>query len=70
METSIENESFWRVSQLVNKPGRRGLLGISRSALYRELSAGRFPKPCRPLPGIVAWPESVVRGWMQSHMSA
>lgn len=76
MSTLQSNETFLRVNHLVNvsgkdgKPDKPGKLGISRTSLYRLISDGKFPQPCRPLPGIVAWPESVVRSWMQSHMSA
>jgi prophage regulatory protein len=63
------NEIFWRVSQLTSAPGKPGRLGISRTSFYRLLADGRFPKPCRPLPGIVAWPESAVRDWMQSQIT-
>ena len=76
MTTLPANETFLRVNYLTNvpekdgKPAKPGKLGISRTSLYRLIAEGKFPPPCRPLPGIVAWPESAVNEWMKSHMSA
>jgi prophage regulatory protein len=51
------------------KPGKSGILGISRTSFYRLLEAGKFPKPVRPLPGIVAWREADVAAWLKSHVA-
>jgi len=56
--------NYVRPSHLTNKGDRRGKLGISRSALYRLIAAGKFPKPVHPLPGVSAWLESTVDAWM------
>jgi predicted DNA-binding transcriptional regulator AlpA len=67
-DPSIWNdEVLLRASQLTNRPGKPGLLGISNSSLYRLLAEpGAFPKPVRPLPGVVAWRAGDVRAWLKS----
>lgn len=52
------------------KAAKRGILGFSRTSLYRLIDAGNFPAPIRPLPGIVAWRESDVMAWLDSHTAA
>ncbi|EHL22555.1 hypothetical protein KYG_11889 [Acidovorax sp. NO-1] len=63
---TLNDDALLRVSQLTNKPGKPGLLGVSRSSFYRLLDAD-FPKPIRPLPGVVAWRAGDVRQWIRSH---
>jgi predicted DNA-binding transcriptional regulator AlpA len=63
----MNDEALLRVSQLTGKPGSPGLLGFSRASLYRLLETpGAFPKPVRPLPGVVAWRAGDVRAWLRS----
>lgn len=64
---TLNDDAFIRVSQLISKPAKPGLLGISRTSLYRLIDAGKFPKPVRPLPGVVAWKAGDVRQWLRSH---
>ena len=64
---TLNDDALLRVSQLTSKPGKPGLLGVSRSSLYRLLEAGKFPKPVRPLDGVVAWRAGDVRNWLRSH---
>ena len=39
-------------------------VGIRRSAIYRWMNDGRFPKPLRVGPRAVRWRESVVQEWI------
>ena len=70
---TIPDEALVRISALVNKPPRgdqqacHGMLGISRTSLYRLLAAGKFPRPVHPLPGVTAWRAGEVRQWLRSH---
>ena len=64
---TLNDDALIRVSQLTGKPGKPGLLGVSRASLYRLLEAGKFPKPVRPMPGVVAWRAGDVRQWLRSH---
>ena len=67
LDVSLNDDVLLRRSQLTGKPGQPGLLGISKASLYRLLAAGKFPKPIRPLPGVVAWRAGDVRNWLRSH---
>ena len=67
MVETLNDDALLRVSQLTGKPGKPGLLGVSRSSLYRLLEAGKFPKPVRPMDGVVAWKAGDVRQWLRSH---
>lgn len=40
--------------------------GLSRSALYREINAGRFPGPVRLTDSAVGWRQSEVVHWIRS----
>ena len=43
METrSIEPGAFYRVAEICNKRDRRGLVPVSRTWLYEQISAGRL----------------------------
>jgi prophage regulatory protein len=39
--------------------------GLSDAALYREIKAGRFPKPMQIAQKSVAWPVSAVIAWQE-----
>ena len=67
MVETLSDDALIRVSQLTGKPGKPGLLGVSWSSLYRLLEAGKFPKPVRPMDGVVAWKAGDVRQWLRSH---
>lgn len=76
---TLSDDAFVRVTQLTTRPAKTGepgkpdepakpgLLGISRTSLYRLIDARKFPKPVRPLPGVVAWRAGDVRQWLRSH---
>ncbi len=42
--------------------------GLSRSTLYRKVSAGTFPKQVRIAARCAGWRESAVETWMQNPM--
>jgi len=42
---------------------------LSTSVLYREMSAGRFPRPIRKSPGRVAWLKSDVDAWLAARVA-
>ena len=71
---TIPDDALIRISVLVNKPAkanqqsRHGLLGISRTSLYRLLAAGKFPRPVHPLPGVTAWRAGDIRQWLRSQV--
>ena len=42
------------------------ITGRSRSSIYRDMEAGRFPKPVRLGPNAVAWREDDVQAWIDA----
>lgn len=40
--------------------------GLSRSAIYRQMDEGRFPRPRRIGLRAVAWPRSEIEAWKAS----
>lgn len=65
----LADDTLLRVSHLAGVPRKPGILGISRASFYRLVSSGNFPKPVRPLPGVVAWRAGDVRQWIASRAS-
>ena len=39
--------------------------GLSRSALYRLIAAGQFPRPIQLTERTSAWPDHVVQAWIE-----
>ncbi|MEP5761157.1 MAG: AlpA family phage regulatory protein [Litoreibacter sp.] len=39
--------------------------GFSVSTLYRKMANGEFPKPKKMSENIVAWPDSVLKQWLE-----
>lgn len=45
--------------------------GMSRSSIYRQIQAGKFPKPVKVLGERVAvWPESIIAEWQRELLAA
>ena len=42
------------------------LTGLSEPTLWRLRRRGELPEPVRLSPGRVAWPEDVIRTWLES----
>ena len=45
------------------------IAGKSRSTLYRWISQGIFPKPCKIGPNSIAWPEEAIEQWRESNIN-
>ncbi|WP_283177938.1 AlpA family transcriptional regulator [Gemmobacter sp. 24YEA27] len=39
--------------------------GLSRTTLYEMMKEGTFPKPVKLSSRAIAWPESVLKTWME-----
>lgn len=59
-DTLLRAKHLYSTPDRPGKPGRAGLLGVSRTSLYRL----GLPKPVRLLPGVVAWRVGDLREWM------
>lgn len=44
--------------------------GLSKSAIYREIQKGSFPRPIRLTARSVRWPQSKVQAWIQDQIAA
>lgn len=42
------------------------IVGRSRTSIYYDMKDGRFPKPVKIGARSIAWPESVIREWVES----
>jgi len=42
------------------------LTGLSRSTIYRHVSAGTFPAPIKLTERLIGWRESAISGWVES----
>ena len=42
------------------------ITGLSRSTIYDMMNRGEFPRPVRLTAKAVGWPESLIRGWLES----
>ena len=52
------NEVLLRIDQVTS------LTGISRASIYREIKAGRFPKPLKATDHISVWKLTEIERWM------
>lgn len=55
--------------RLVRLPEVEGMIGFRKSAIYKMIAEGRFPKPVRLGTRTVAWPETAVLQWVQDRIS-
>jgi len=51
----MQNQSFVRLDQLASKPGKPGLLPISKATVWRYCRSGLLPAPIHLGPRITAW---------------
>lgn len=65
----LETEIVCVVPQFLRLPDVRRLVGLSRSEIYRRVSAGKFPRP-RKYPGstMTFWLSTEVEGWQQEQL--
>jgi prophage regulatory protein len=55
---------------LLKLPDVLAQTSMSKTSLYREIAAGRFPKPCRIGAKRVAWVEAEVTAWVEQAAAA
>lgn len=54
---------------LIRLPSVTAATGLSRSEIYRRVSAGTFPAPTKLGPRASAWPEHEVMAWCQARIA-
>jgi len=55
--TDLLNDRLLKLAQVME------ITGLSKAMVYRLVSQGRFPKPCKPGGIATRWVESEVRAW-------
>lgn len=55
---------------LLRLPGVKKYTGLSRSEIYRRVSAGTFPKPVKLGERASAWPSNEITAWIESRIAA
>ncbi|HGH3612377.1 TPA: helix-turn-helix transcriptional regulator [Acinetobacter baumannii] len=61
-----ECEKFLRTVDLVGNSKQRGILGVSKSTLWRWIQQNRFPKPVRIGSHIALFKMSEIQAWMKA----
>jgi len=56
--------------QLLRLSAVKTRTGLSRSALYRLMLSGGFPRPVQLTKRLVAWPASEVDNWVDAQIAA
>jgi prophage regulatory protein len=51
---------------ILRLPEVRACTGLSRTAIYRAIASGRFPRPVALGPRAVGWRESDIIEWIES----
>ncbi len=52
------------LTRILRKKEVLKIIGRSESSLYRDMQAGRFPKPVRLGQNSVGWKEDAIRAWL------
>jgi len=55
--TDLLNDRLLKLAQVME------ITGLSKGMVYRLVSEGKFPKPCKPGGIATRWVESEVRAW-------
>jgi prophage regulatory protein len=53
------------LDRVLRWPEVHALTGLSRTTVWREVRAGRFPRPINPTPTTTGWFESQIAGWQE-----
>ena len=56
---TTQNERIIRPPEVINT------VGLKKSAIYKRIKAGEFPKPVKLGPHANGWLESAVQGWIR-----
>ena len=54
------------VDRLLRRPEVEALTGLKRATIYQKMAMGDFPRPINIGRRAVAWPLSVIDGWIQA----
>jgi predicted DNA-binding transcriptional regulator AlpA len=54
-----------RISQIASKPGRHGLLPVSRATIWRWVRKNKFPQPIRLSSATCVWRLADIERWLE-----
>lgn len=69
MNNSAPTANSTPQERLLRRPDVETLTGLSRSAIYRKMLDGTFPRPIQLTLRSVRWPESQVQAWIQEQIA-
>ena len=55
--------------RIIRRPAVEHKTGLSRSTIYAEMAAGKFPKPVPLGPGSVGWLENEIEAWIEERIA-
>lgn len=58
------------MTPVLSLPAVLALVGVSRSTLYSEIAAGRFPRQVHLTRRRVGWPSDAVQKWLAERMTS
>lgn len=70
MQLVVENKPQVRHDRLLRIPEVETITGIRKTTIYHLMKRGEFPRCVQITPRCVAWPESLVRAWVQDRIAA
>lgn len=56
--------------QFLRLPDVKARVGLSRTAIYRDMEAGLFPKQFAIAPNVVVWDSDEIEQWQQAKLAA
>jgi len=56
--------------QFLRLPQVKARVGMSRTAIYRDMQAGRFPRQFAIGPNVVVWDSDEIEQWQQAKLAA
>jgi prophage regulatory protein len=56
--------------QFLRLPDVKARVGLSRTAIYRDMEAGLFPKQFSIAPNVVVWDSDEIEQWQQAKLAA
>jgi prophage regulatory protein len=59
----MSGRRFLRLAQVKER------VGLSTATIYREISAGRFPRPVPLTANTVAWPSDELESWEEARIA-
>ena len=58
------------IDPILRRPAVEAITGLRRSAIYKGIQNGTFPKPVKLTKKAVGWRESVIREWLAQRDAA